>query len=208
MLTFIITLLYRRVRIPQSLIEISEIRFIHSHYLPFPCSQFIPHSFPFQFPSFSLIFILVAFPLGYYHSDPIPKQTQQNNASSRRSSNGKRQFHRKLDVSLWKIKVLKSPFTVLENPTNIFVQSSFIMLCQLWWNSAMVHKSQLEGHTGLVYSLMQVYNGKKNLWEFFSTGIDVIPIPVYVHSHSFPFPRCSLISIPIGNPFPMVISNH
>jgi len=175
-LTFIITLLYRRVRIPQSLIEITEIRFIHSHSLPFPCSQFIPHSFPFQFPSFSLIFILVAFPLGYYHSDPIPKQTQQNNASSRRSSNRKRQFHRKLDVSLWKIKVLKSPFTVLENPTNIQggpkktdCFSDLITLWRLVLERRAVCQNRKRYKTGISMSLnilCQICSNHHNSWNY------------------------------------------
>ena len=68
--------------------------------------------------------------------------------------------------------------------TKIFLQSSF--------------KSHVS-YGGLVYSRMQVYNSKKNPWEFFSRGN-------WGHSrlHSFP-----LLPIPIavGNRIPTVICN-
>ena len=68
--------------------------------------------------------------------------------------------------------------------TKIFLQSSF--------------KSHVS-YGGLVYSRMQVYNSKKNPWEFFSRGN-------WSHSrlHSFP-----LLPIPIavGNRIPTVICN-
>ena len=41
---------------------------------------------------------------------------------------------------------------------------------------------------------MQVYNSKKNPWEFFPVGIGAIP--VYIHSRSFLFP------LPLGIAFP------
>ena len=70
----------------------------------------------------------------------------------------------------------------------------------------------------LVFSLMQIYNGTKTV-GFFPMGIGFIPFPflsafIATPSHSqvgvlFPFPWDSHgILIPIGNPFPMVISNH
>ena len=76
-----------------------------------------------------------------------------------------------------------------EYQTKIFLQSSFKMFSQLWWNG-----------------LMEVYAVKtsttvKNGNDSYSVGIGVIPIPMYVLSHSFSFPCGTLISIPSGFPW-------
>ena len=112
------------------------------------CIKYIPIHFPFYtvsshsflFPSLCLIPIPTGFPLGYFHSHLISKLAQQNNIGlsymqSVDSWDTEKQFHRKLDINRWKIKLLKTPFTVLWQSDRNF-HSHPSKCCQLWWNSA------------------------------------------------------------------------
>jgi len=98
------------------------------------------HSFP--FPTLSLIPFPTVFPFLSHYQTRTAKQWSVN-ADSRQSSDRKAVTQKTGHQSLK--NNCKTPFAqYCENQKKIFMQLSFKMLCQLWWNSV-----------GLVCSLVQ-----------------------------------------------------
>ena len=139
---------------------------LHSHSLPFLCSQFplLPiHKFKPYFP----------FPWDYHRVIPIPipfpnmhSKTISVHTNSRQSSNRKTVPQNTGHQSL-KCKNYNSTIHNILKIRQKYFYSHPSKCCELWQNKAMVHKS---------------------VEIFFPMGIGVIPIPINIHSHSFPFP--------------------
>ena len=70
------------------------------------------------------------------HNSPYSSKCKQSTVEQQKNSSAEN-----WTTIVKKIKILESPFTILWKWDKTFLQSSFKMLFQLWWNSATVQKS-------------------------------------------------------------------